>query len=139
VSKKPQSPMNRAKPTKKATPTSKREGDKPIVEAVGSAGEWQLRRAEERNLPAVFVLDTSCGFLLHFRPGYLKSRPTTNQNVGAAVRKLVITQNMTVDGSIEMLGDWFTSQGQADQGDLIEEIHRQGEQVTHSSPADRPL
>ena len=25
----------------------------------------------------------------------------------AAVRKLVITQNVTVDGSIEMLDDWF--------------------------------
>ena len=44
---------------------------------------------------------------------------------GAAVRTLVVTQNITADGSIEMLGDWFDAQGQADQTDLIEEIHRQ--------------
>jgi dihydrofolate reductase len=44
------------------------------------------------------------------------------------VRKLVITQNMTLDGSIEMLGDWFNPQGQADQSDLIEEVHRHDEQ-----------
>lgn len=44
------------------------------------------------------------------------------------MRKLVITQNMTLDGSIELLGDWFNPQGQADQSDLIEEIHRQDEQ-----------
>jgi dihydrofolate reductase len=43
------------------------------------------------------------------------------------VRKLVITQNITVDGSIEMLDDWFHPQGQtqADDGDLLAEIHRQ--------------
>jgi hypothetical protein len=41
--------MNSAKPTKKATPTSNREGDKPIVGATRTAGERQLRRAEERN------------------------------------------------------------------------------------------
>ena len=41
------------------------------------------------------------------------------------MRALVITQNMTVDGSIEMLGDWFDPQGQGDQSDLIEELHRQ--------------
>lgn len=41
------------------------------------------------------------------------------------MRALVITQNMTVDGSIEMLGDWFDPQGQGDQTDLIEELHRQ--------------
>jgi dihydrofolate reductase len=44
------------------------------------------------------------------------------------VRKLVITQNMTLDGSIEMLGDWFNPRGQADRSDLIEEVHRQDEQ-----------
>ncbi|HEU4909974.1 MAG TPA: dihydrofolate reductase family protein [Propionibacteriaceae bacterium] len=44
------------------------------------------------------------------------------------MRKLAITQNMTLDGSIEMLGDWFNPQGQADQSDLIEEVHRQDEQ-----------
>ena len=41
------------------------------------------------------------------------------------MRTLAITQNITVDGAIEMLGDWFTPQGQGDQADLIEEIHRQ--------------
>jgi dihydrofolate reductase len=42
-------------------------------------------------------------------------------------RKLVITQNTTVDGSIEMLGDWFDPQGQADvdNSDLLAELHRQ--------------
>jgi dihydrofolate reductase len=44
------------------------------------------------------------------------------------MRSLVVTQNITVDGSIEMLGDWFDPQGQADQTDLIEEVHRQDSQ-----------
>jgi dihydrofolate reductase len=43
------------------------------------------------------------------------------------VRTLAITENITVDGSIEMLGDWFSPQGQAgaDSSDLLEELHRQ--------------
>jgi dihydrofolate reductase len=43
------------------------------------------------------------------------------------VRTLAITQNVTVDGSIEMLGDWFDPQGQGggDNSDLLEELHRQ--------------
>ncbi len=43
------------------------------------------------------------------------------------MRTLAITQNVTLDGSIEMLGDWFDPQGQADvdQPDLLEELHRQ--------------
>ena len=43
------------------------------------------------------------------------------------MRTLAITQNTTVDGSIEMLGDWFDPQGQADvdNSDLLEELHRQ--------------
>jgi dihydrofolate reductase len=43
------------------------------------------------------------------------------------VRTLPITENITVDGSIEMLGDWFNPQGQAatDSSDLLEELHRQ--------------
>lgn len=43
------------------------------------------------------------------------------------MRTLAITQNLTVDGSIEMLGDWFDPQGQADvdNSDLLEELHRQ--------------
>jgi len=41
------------------------------------------------------------------------------------MRTLAITQNITLDGSIEMLGDWFDPQGQADSSDVLEEIHRQ--------------
>ena len=43
---KPQRPMNSASPTKKATPTSKKEGDQPIVEAAAkllandNSGGW---------------------------------------------------------------------------------------------------
>jgi dihydrofolate reductase len=43
------------------------------------------------------------------------------------LRTLAITQNITVDGSIEMLGNWFDPQGPAgqDMSDLQEELHRQ--------------
>jgi dihydrofolate reductase len=43
------------------------------------------------------------------------------------LRTLAITQNVTVDGSIEMLENWFDPQGQAgvDNSDLLEELHRQ--------------
>lgn len=43
------------------------------------------------------------------------------------MRTLAITQNITVDGSIEMLGDWFDPQGQGDtdNSDLLDELHRQ--------------
>ncbi len=43
------------------------------------------------------------------------------------MRTLAITQNITVDGSIEMLGNWFDPKGEAgvDQSDLLEELHRQ--------------
>lgn len=30
------------------------------------------------------------------------------------MRTLAITRNITLDGSIELLGDWFDPQGQAD-------------------------
>jgi dihydrofolate reductase len=43
------------------------------------------------------------------------------------MRKLVITQNITLDGSIEMLGDWFDPQLQDE--DLLEESHRQDSQA----------
>jgi dihydrofolate reductase len=43
------------------------------------------------------------------------------------VRKLVITENMTLDGSIEMLDDWFDPQLQDE--DLLEESHRQDAQA----------
>jgi dihydrofolate reductase len=38
-----------------------------------------------------------------------------------------ITKNITVDGAIEMLGDWFDPQrqGEVDNSDLLEELHRQ--------------
>ena len=39
------------------------------------------------------------------------------------MRKLVITQNITLDGSIEMLDDWFDPQLQDE--DLLEESHRE--------------
>ena len=43
------------------------------------------------------------------------------------MRTLAITQNVTIDGSIEMVGDWFDPQGRPDQDttDLLEELHRQ--------------
>ena len=43
------------------------------------------------------------------------------------MRTLAITQNITVDGSIEMLGDWFDPQGKEglDTSDLLDELHRQ--------------
>jgi dihydrofolate reductase len=40
---------------------------------------------------------------------------------------LAITQNITVDGSIEMLGSWFDPQRQGDMTDLVAEIRRQDE------------
>jgi dihydrofolate reductase len=47
------------------------------------------------------------------------------------VRTLAITQNITVDGSIEMLGDWFDPQGRAgvDSSDLLAELRRQSDQT----------
>ena len=39
------------------------------------------------------------------------------------MRKLVVTQNMTLDGSVEMLDDWFDPQLQDEA--LLEESHRQ--------------
>ncbi|MFI5854263.1 dihydrofolate reductase family protein [Streptomyces parvulus] len=41
------------------------------------------------------------------------------------MRTLAITENITVDGSIEMLTDWFDPQAQADMTDVLEESHRQ--------------
>lgn len=43
------------------------------------------------------------------------------------MRKLVITQNITLDGSIEMLDDWFDPALQDE--DLLEESHRQDAQA----------
>ena len=39
--------------------------------------------------------------------------------------RLVITQNITLDGSIEMLGDWFDPGDQDEE--LVAELHRQSE------------
>jgi dihydrofolate reductase len=43
------------------------------------------------------------------------------------VRTLAVSQNVTIDGSIEMLGNWFDPQSQAGavNSDLLEELHRQ--------------
>ena len=43
------------------------------------------------------------------------------------MRKLAITQNVTLDGSIELLGNWFDpeAQGGGDNSDLLAELHRQ--------------
>jgi dihydrofolate reductase len=43
------------------------------------------------------------------------------------MRKLVITENITLDGSVEMLDDWFDPQLQDE--DLLEESHRQDSQA----------
>jgi dihydrofolate reductase len=45
------------------------------------------------------------------------------------MRTLAITQNTTLDGSVEMLGDWFDPQGRGgvDNSDLTAELHRQNE------------
>jgi dihydrofolate reductase len=43
------------------------------------------------------------------------------------MRTLAVTQNITVDGSIEMLGDWFDPERQGDDADLVEELRRQDE------------
>jgi len=42
------------------------------------------------------------------------------------MRTLAITQNMSADGSIEFLGDWFDPTDQAE--DLADEVRRQSEQ-----------
>lgn len=44
------------------------------------------------------------------------------------MRTLAITQNVTLDGAVEMLGDWFDPQDQGDADDLMEENRRQDEQ-----------
>jgi len=41
------------------------------------------------------------------------------------MRTLAITQNITVDGAIEMLDDWFDPQEQGNDQELLDETHRQ--------------
>lgn len=47
------------------------------------------------------------------------------------MRTFAITENVTVDGSIEMLKDWFDpkSEGDTDKDDLLEEQRRQGSEA----------
>ncbi|MFI1226308.1 MULTISPECIES: dihydrofolate reductase family protein [unclassified Streptomyces] len=47
------------------------------------------------------------------------------------MRTLAITQNVTVDGSVEMITDWFDPQGQegVDMSDVLEESHRQDDRA----------
>ena len=47
------------------------------------------------------------------------------------MRTLAITENITVDGSIEMLKDWFDPKrmGDADMADLLDEQQRQGNEA----------
>jgi dihydrofolate reductase len=47
------------------------------------------------------------------------------------MRTLVVTENITLDGSIEMLKDWFDAKKQGDPGnaDLLEEQQRQGDEA----------
>ena len=52
---------------------------------------------------------------------------TGRRDVSTYMRKLVITQNITLDGSVEMLDDWFDPQLQDE--DLLEESHRQDSQA----------
>ncbi|MGC5627049.1 dihydrofolate reductase family protein [Georgenia sp. Z1344] len=41
------------------------------------------------------------------------------------MRRFIVTQNVTLDGSIEMLGPWFSPEAEQDENDLIEEMARQ--------------
>src|ERR1051326_213677 len=41
------------------------------------------------------------------------------------VRTLAVTQNITLDSAIEWMGDWFDPQSQADDAELLQELHRQ--------------
>lgn len=43
------------------------------------------------------------------------------------MRTLAVTQNITLDGAIEMLSDWFDPQGKGDVTDLQAEMHRMDE------------
>lgn len=42
------------------------------------------------------------------------------------MRRLLLTENITADGRIEMLDDWFDPSPEGDVGDLQEEMERQG-------------
>jgi dihydrofolate reductase len=45
------------------------------------------------------------------------------------MRRLIITENVTLDGSVEMLDDWFDPAEQSKQPDLIAELRRQDEEA----------
>lgn len=51
------------------------------------------------------------------------------ESVPGMTRRLIITQNSTLDGSIEMLDDWFTPQAQADDEAYMAEQRRQDVQA----------
>jgi dihydrofolate reductase len=55
------------------------------------------------------------------------SRPKDSNRDEDSVRKLAITQNITVDGAIEMLDTWFDPERHASEemSDVLEEIRRQ--------------
>lgn len=59
----------------------------------------------------------------------------------APARVLAVTQNITLDGSIELLGDWFDPQGQGgvDNSDLLEELHRQDGEAVIGQRGDQPV
>lgn len=42
------------------------------------------------------------------------------------MRRLLLTENITADGRIEMLDDWFDPSPQGDVSDLQDELQRQG-------------
>src|SRR4051794_35025548 len=50
---------------------------------------------------------------------------------GPPLRTLAITQNVSLDGSIELLGDWFDPSRHAgpDMSDLLDELHRQSDEA----------
>jgi dihydrofolate reductase len=49
-----------------------------------------------------------------------------DEQKGPSMRTLAVTQNITVDGSIEFLGDWFDPQGEdEDTSDILEHLQRE--------------
>ena len=47
------------------------------------------------------------------------------------MRTLAITQNVSLDGSVELLGDWFdpSRHAEPDTSDLLDELHRQSDEA----------
>lgn len=57
--------------------------------------------------------------------GVLRTPTPKRTEITVTTRKLIVTQNITLDGSIEMLDPWFSPEAEGDQDDLIEEMARQ--------------